>query len=518
MTRVKTTFIVPVWENKTAPCAGANGCPAGTHIAGALYAASKGWFNMAWQIMMETHPFRSVLGRICYGFCEEPCNRGHYDSPIAIQQLEMLIGDKGFDPNWRPSMKRRNNKVVAIIGSGPAGLTAAYFLLRAGYSVEVYEADEKPGGMMRYGIPEYRLDRKVLDREIDFVISLGIKLHLKTGVDKKRFAKILADKKVAAVLVAVGTGKPKKIGMKGKTTIGLDFLRSTQHDRKPSLKGKSIVIIGGGNTAMDTSRTVVRLGAESVLVAYRRTKEEMPAHAKELVQAAEEGVQFKFLVSPLSFENGLLKLQKNRPGLPGQRSPEPIPGETEEIRADEIIMAIGQEPASGNIPKGKKVFYTGDVLENPPGTVIHAIADGKRVAEEIYRKLSGRKLFKEGMLEVPYDKMNITRYYQKRMRLRYGVTPVQERIKNFKDIDLPVNQTEAMLEADRCFKCGTCLGGEDSSCDWCWHGCSEGNLDKKMDPWAPDAVFFEATNDCDGCGKCWEDCPRNVVTPVEFEE
>ncbi|GMT41926.1 MAG: hypothetical protein IEMM0002_0337 [bacterium] len=522
MSGIKTTFVVPKWENKTAPCAGVNGCPAGTNIAGALYALSRGQADHAWQIMMESHPLRSVLGRVCYNFCEKPCNRVYFDTPVAIQRLEMALSDEGFDAGWRPKMKRKNNKKVAIIGAGPAGLTAAYFLVRAGYAVEMFDAQDKPGGMLRYGIPEYRLDKSVLDREVDFILSLGVTLNSGHRLIGRELKSLLNGTKFQAVLVSTGADQSISADIEGKTENGLEFLRATQSGKKISLKGKSVVVIGGGNTAMDSCRTAVRLGAKPVIAAYRRTMDEMPAHYEEYIQAREEGVEFRFLLTPVSFDGKVVKFQKNRLGQSdesGRRKPEPIPGEMEEIQAEKVFTAIGQKPSEWEIPEDNRIFFAGDVLPDSPGTVIHAIAGGKRAADEIHRKLSGgRKLLKESLPEVPYEDMNVLRYYQKRMRLRSPLVPAGVRSKNFDDMLLPLNKGEAMLEADRCFKCGTCVGGAESTCDWCFHACDHKGLQKKMEPWDPEGVFFEISEECDGCGKCWEDCPRNVVTPSVLEE
>jgi formate dehydrogenase major subunit len=438
----------------------------------------------------------------------------------------MVLADEGFDPNWRPPMKRKNNKKVAIIGAGPAGLTAAYFLVRAGYSIEVFDSQDKPGGMMRYGIPEYRLERSVLDREINFILSLGVKLHSNHQIDNKKLKTMVIGKKYHAVLVAAGADMPVGINIKGGKTAdeyGLDFLRANQNGRKSSLKGKSVVVIGGGNTAMDTCRSAVRLGAASVTVAYRRSMEEMPAHHIEFVEAKEEGVVFHFLLSPVSFNGTTVKFQKNRLGDPdesGRRSPEPIKGETEEMEADRLFLAVGQKPAEWEKPgKAKNLFFAGDVRLDTPGTVIHAIADGKRAAADIHRLLSGEKdLFAKSRPEVPYEQMNISRYYQKRMRLRAPHMPAKERSQSFNPIAPAVSAGEAVVEAARCFYCGTCVGGTNSNCDWCFHACDNDGLEKLMIPWASEGVFYETNSRCDGCGKCWEDCPRYVVTPAEVRK
>ncbi|MFQ5431292.1 MAG: FAD-dependent oxidoreductase [Nitrospinota bacterium] len=525
MVRAKSTFILPKWENKTAPCGGADGCPAGTNIAGAMYALSRGKADVAWRIMMESHPLRGVLGRVCYNFCENPCNRGALDKPIAIQHLEMVLADEGFDPKWRPSMKRKNGKSVAIIGAGPAGLTAAYFLVREGYSVEIFDAQDKPGGMMRYGIPEYRLERSVLDREINFILSLGVKLNSNHRIDNKKLKSMVSGKKYQAVLLAAGADRPIDLEMKGGKKAGeygIEFLRTTQNGNKPSLKGKSVVVIGGGNTALDTCRSAVRLGAKTVTVAYRRTQEEMPAHNIEFTEAKEEGVEFRFLLSPVAFNGKEVTFQKNRLGEPdesGRRRPEPIKGETEKYAADKLFVAIGQQPSGWEKPgKVKKLSHAGDVLPDSPGTVIHAIADGKRAAADIHGHLSGGKaLFPKPQPEVPYEQMNILRYYKKKMRLRTPPAPSDTRAASFDPVLPAVSVGEAVVEAARCFYCGTCVGGKETTCDWCFHACDNDGVEKLMKPWAPEDVFYKINDHCDGCARCWGDCPRHVVTPAEIK-
>ena len=525
MVKGKSTFVAPKWENKTAPCGGVDGCPAGTNIAGAMYALSRGEAGMAWRIMMESHPLRGVLGRVCYNFCESPCNRGAFDTPIAIQHLEMVLADEGFDSKWRPSIKRKNSKSVAIIGAGPAGLTAAYFLVREGYTVEIFDAQDKPGGMMRYGIPEYRLERSVLDREINFILSLGVKLNSNHRIDNKKLKSMVSGKKYHAVLLAAGADTPIDLEMKGDKKVGeygLEFLRITQNGNKPSLKGKSVVVIGGGNTAMDTCRSAVRLGAKSVKVAYRRTEEEMPAHHIEYTEAREEGVEFGFLLSPLSYNGKEIIFQKNRLGEPdesGRRRPEPIKGETEKYAVDKLFVAIGQRPSSWEKPgKVKKLYHAGDVLIDSPGTVIHAIADGKRAAADIHRNLSsGKELFPEPQPEVPYDQMNILRYYKKKMRLRMPEEKASVRATTFNPVLPAVSVSEAEVEAARCFYCGTCVGGAETDCDWCFHACDNDGLEKLMKPWEHEGVFYQINDNCDGCAKCWQDCPRFVVTPAEVK-
>ncbi len=518
-------YIEPVWRNTVAPCGGLGGCPAYTNIAGALHALAINDVKRAWTIMMESHPLRATLGRVCYAFCEEPCNRGQFDSPISIQTLEAVIGDHGFDPDWRPDVAMPNGKKVLIIGSGPCGLAAGWYLNLAGFETEIYEAEERPGGMMRYGIPSYRLDKAILDREIDLIEKCGVKIHLNRKVTSGEITKSLDSGEFDAVIVASGAGNTRYAGFPGekKGLNGLEFLRrvNTGDLRKGHFKGKRVVVIGGGNAAMDACRCSVRLGAESVKTIYRRTEEIMPAHAHEVRQAREEGVIFEFLASPEKYNGKNLKIRKMKLGEPdesGRQRPEPS-DETVEHPADVLITAIGQEPGEWNFDPGKNVFMSGDARRESEGTVIHAIASGKRSADEVSRLLLRKRLFEPPGEEVTYDKMNIDRYFTPSMRLRVLKNPPSKRRETFEPVERMVSLEEAMVEADRCFRCGMCIGGLDSTCDWCFRACGEqGGIVKLMVEWNPDGPFYETTENCDSCSRCWEDCPRYVVRPAVIEE
>lgn len=517
-------FIIPQWSNKVAPCGGVDGCPAYTDIAGALHALSTGDAYKAWRIMMESHPLRAILGRVCYSFCEKPCNRGEYDSPISIQMLEAVIGDNGFDPEFRPELAPRNGKKVIIIGSGPAGLVAAWYLNIHGFETVLLEADEKAGGVLRYGIPAYRLPKDVLDREIKLIKDSGVEIRLDSRMTDEKLEKLIAKSEYHAAIVASGAGISKSTGIEGedKTVNGIYFLREVNCDseKTPDYTGKKVVVIGGGNVAMDSCRSSIRLGAESVTVVYRRTASMMPAHEHEVNQAIEEGITFRFLTTPESYDGKELTVRMMSLGTQdssGRRRPEPT-DEVGKMAADVVIMAIGQDPELWKSCERDNVHLVGDAAEDSMGTVIHAIASGKAAAESICRDLTGKEMFAPLAEEVPYKKLNIDRYFEPKMRLRTFSAPASRRRSGFEPVDSVVSLEEGVVEADRCFRCGMCLGGINSDCDWCFRACDEKDgINKFMVEWDHKGPLFEISSDCDGCGKCWEDCPRYVVTPVEIE-
>ncbi len=521
----KTGYVTPVWENRTAPCGGLVGCPAYTNIAAALHALATNDVGQAWRIMMESHPLRAVLGRVCYGFCETPCNRGSFDKPISIQKLEAVIGDYGFDPDWRPEIAEPNGKTVYIVGSGPCGLTAGWFLNIAGFNVEIFEAEEKPGGMLRYGIPTYRLERETLDREIGLIEASGVKINKGRKLTHDDIVSFLESGECDSVIISTGAGKGRTAGIDGEKNAlnGLEFLKGVNSGayKKSEFKGKEVVVIGGGNVAMDACRSAVRLGAKSVSIMYRRTEEMMPAHDYEVEDAKAEGVEFKFLLSPESYDGTTLKIRKMELGEPDY-SGRQTPVSTDEIvdfKADALIMAIGQEPHAWEIAARDKVYMAGDVDPESVGTVIHAVASGKMVADEVSNALVGKQLFSSLREEVTYEKMNIDRYFTPGMRLiPYREKPAKRR-KNFNLVERVASLEEAVVEADRCFRCGLCIGGLDSNCDWCFKACSsKDGINKLMVDWNPEGPLFERKDDCDTCGRCWEDCPRYVVRPMVVED
>ncbi|MFW2331756.1 MAG: FAD-dependent oxidoreductase, partial [Nitrospinota bacterium] len=363
-----SSYIEPRWENKHAPCGGNNGCPAFTDIAASLHAVAIDDYKLAWEIMMETHPLRSTLGRVCYSFCEQPCNRGDFDSPIAIKALEAVIGDVGFDPSFRPKLKKRVGKKVAIIGAGPAGLAAGWFLNIHGFDVTILERESKPGGMLEYGIPSYRLPKDILKRETDLIIDSGIGIRYNEDIDLAKLEKFVSDHKYDALLVASGSSNERPATFKGSTGAlsGIKLLKDINQAKanRTTLKKKDVIVIGGGNVAMDVSRSAIRLGAKSVTIVYRRTRELMPAFPIEIEEAIDEGVKFEFLRAPTSYSNGNLQveiMQLEDIDSSGRQRPVGT-GKHTKLKGDEIIVAIGQVPAIDIATLPSNIYVAGDVV------------------------------------------------------------------------------------------------------------------------------------------------------------
>lgn len=397
-------YLRPRFENKISPCN--EGCPAGQDIEGAMVLIGKGKFVEAWELFKEENPLPGVCGRVCYHPCETACNRGQFDEAISINALERFMADYAAKHGKRLGQKGAKKKEkVAVIGSGPAGLTCAYHLARMGYSVKIFEALSVLGGMLRVGIPEYRLPKRVLEEEIDQILELGVTAELNCRIGKEAWERDL--KEYSALFLATGSHVSKSLGIPGEELDGImsgvDFLKDINLG-KPVRIGKRVVVIGGGNTAFDAARTALRLGARPMIL-YRRTREEMPAFPGEIQEAEEEGIEISYLVSPVRLipENGrVAKLEcvKNRLGPPdedGRRMPVAIKDSNFLIEVDQIISAIGEEADLSFVPdtvgmkesvlltdergatKIQGVFAGGDITQQPR-TVVHAIGSGKRAA------------------------------------------------------------------------------------------------------------------------------------------
>ncbi|MBQ2442080.1 MAG: FAD-dependent oxidoreductase [Ruminococcus sp.] len=460
-------------------------CPAKTDCQGYVGLIANGEYDAAIKLIKNKIPLPASIGRVCPHPCEKACRRKNVEEPINIAQLKAFAADMDLkSDSYVPECKPASGKTVAVIGGGPAGLTAAYYLTIMGHSVTVYDMMDKMGGMLRYGIPQYRLPKEVLDKEIAIIEKAGVKLVNNVKLGRDFTVKSLKEQN-DAVIVAVGAWKSSSMRTPGEDLEGvyggIDFLRAVIKGNAPEI-GEKVAICGGGNTAMDACRTAVRLGAKEVYVIYRRTRNEMPADKLEIDEAEEEGVTYKFLTNPLSFngENGKLKsvtlqlMELGEPDASGRRKPVPIEGKTEEIELDSVILAIGQKLVAedvseltlnnrGNIEADPDFFTTdiegvfaiGDATNRGASIAIEAIGEADRCARAVDAFLNGQALD----TRVPYiskrDESTIDYSdREQKSRLNPKVLAPEVRNKNFDEVSLGFTEEEAQEEAKRCLECG----------------------------------------------------------------
>jgi len=534
------------------PCRAA--CPAGVNAQGYIQLIKKGEFQKAWQLIYESIPFPAVCGRVCVHPCQTACYRGKVDDPVDIMFLKRVAADAAYaDPAalTLPETAPDRPQKVAVVGAGPAGLAAAYRLRLAGYGVTVFEALPVAGGMLRVGIPEYRLPKKWVDLEIGLLEKLGVEIRLGQKLGRDIQLETLS-RDYQAVFLALGAHKGISLGVPGEdlpgVMQGVDFLRRLAL-REDAPVGKRVAVIGGGNTAMDCARTAVRMGAAKVYVVYRRTEAEITAAPEEIREAKDEGVEFIMLASPVEFvaeggKLGVLRYIKNRLGEPdasGRRSPVPIPGSEEDLAVDTVLVAVGQQPDTtgiGQVPLGRGrtivcdsltlateipgVFAGGDAATGPK-TVIEAIAAGNRAAESIDRYLNGMDLAAGRTQAVPQDSIAPPRAsYDHVVRQKAAVPPeqeVSERRRNFSEVTGPLDTALAQKEAERCLNCGGC-----AECLECVRACTAEAINHAMQPetlqvqvgavvLVPGFVPYDPTGlEYYGYGRL-----PNVVTSMEFE-
>ena len=527
-------FASPVFIHRTSPCN--EQCPAGEDIAGYMVLAAQGRFEDAWQLIMKRNPFPAVMGRVCYHSCETKCNRAEHDKAVSINRVERFIGDYGLDHSIEIKLTRPEiDKKVAIVGAGPAGLTAAYHLRLMGYGVTVFDSNERPGGLMRYGIPAYRLPKEILDGEIGRLSNIGIDFSMGVKIGESiSWEKISSE--FDAVFVAIGAYQEGDPGIKGmdKTGVvnGLGFLKEVNRGKSPGT-GKTVTVIGGGNSAIDCARVSLRLGADVTLV-YRRSKSEMPAHTEEVEMAREEGVKFLFLAGPEEIYGQahvsgirLVKMSLGPVDDSGRRRPEPT-GETFDLDCQTVILAIGESLRVEDLPPslicdGNPVktdvfgrtntggFFAGGDIIDIPHTVTHAIGSGRRAAGAIDRFLKGVKRDKDDLNQTSeladYNSMNPF-YFDHRSRTKAHIVKAEERINGFKEVVFSPSEEEAIYEAGRCFNCGSC-----TECGNCYIFCPDFSIKKD-----PDGFGYIVDLDyCKGCGICVQECPRGAMK-MEFME
>ncbi|MCR4427769.1 MAG: FAD-dependent oxidoreductase [Caldiserica bacterium] len=484
------------------PCRGA--CPLHVNAQGYIQLISKGKYREALSLVREKNPFPLITGRICTRPCEKSCTRKDVDQSVAIDYLKRFISDLAYKEGevWAPEVPPLNGKKVGIIGSGPAGLLAAYDLSLKGYKVSVFEKMPKIGGMLRYGIPPYRLPREILDFELSLLSRMGVEFNTSTEIRSGDFERL--KREFDALFVAIGAWRSKKMGVPGEdlpqVTDALTFLREASINPR-QFEGKAAVI-GGGNSAIDAARTLLRLGAGEVWVIYRRTRNEMPADPQEVEEAELEGVRFQFLSAPLKIEQSgsraELTIQRMRLGEPdssGRPRPVPIPGAQETLTFDLIVSAIGQEPEVENLPliseKGlikadpltletgiSGVFAGGDAVLGP-STFIESMAQGRKAANSIDRYLRGEDLREgreeEGILEGKVN-VDLKKVVSKNRSLpQFRLPPSLKG--DFSEVNLGLSPEDIKSEAERCLNCAGC-----SECMECVRVCEAKAIEHDMKP------------------------------------
>ncbi len=530
----------PFVQPKAPPCGRA--CPQHTAIRRFLMTIAKTEdhgrtldesYEEGWRQIVKTNPLPAVIGRVCPHPCEEACNRNELDVPPSINQVERFLGDYGIKKDLKFDLltEEKHSEKIAVLGGGPAGLSAAYHLALRGYPVTIYEGFAKAGGMLRYGIPAYRLPRDILDAEIQKILDLGVELKVNTAVGRDIPYEDVR-KAHKAVFVGIGAHTGRKLRAEGEDAervwSGAAFLHAANSGTPPDI-GNDVIVIGGGDTAIDAARMSKRIGAENVTIVYRRTIEEMPAIQEEIDGAEEEGIKIEFLVAPVKVivEDGkatgmtCIRCELGEPDKSGRRRPVPIEGSEFDIPATAIIPAISQEPNFEGLEmlregkdwvkidewgttKDEGVFGGGDVTDL--SLVTTAIAQGRFAAEAIAAYCEGKPPVPAPAIpEINKDRMKFS-FYDKVERVEPEHLPVADRFGDDTDVEINKGLTEeqVMHEAKRCLSCGYCF-----DCGTCWSFCQD-NAIVKTDPKSFEPYTFKLEL-CQGCKKCMEECPCGFI-------
>ena len=514
-----------VHVDRMPPCNDA--CPAGENIQAWLYEAEDGGggYEHAWRKLMEDNPFPAIMGRVCYHPCETACNRGHLDESVGINSVEGFLGDRAIEEGWRIEPPTEDSgKRVLVVGAGPSGLSAAYHLTRLGHEVTIHEAGPMTGGMMRFGIPKYRLPRDILEAEVQRIIDMGVTLEL-----SRKVTNILESKEEGgfdAAFLAVGAhiGKRAYIpaGEAARMVDAVSLLHSMEEGEKPLL-GRRVVVYGGGNTAMDAARTAKRLGATDTIVVYRRTRERMPAHDFEIEEAEEEGVMMKWLSTIKHADEGKLLLERME--LDETGFPQPT-GELEELEADSLILALGQEAdlslldgvpglevddgvvrVGPDMMTGHPGIFAGGDMVPAERTVTVGVGHGKRAARNIDGWLQGRAYVHPPRPELATFEMLNPWYYADAPRSHRRRLELARRRATFEEVVHGLDSSTALYEARRCLSCGNCF-----SCDNCYGVCPDNAVLKLSEAANANVNGYEIDLDyCKGCGICVSECPCGAI-------
>ena len=516
-----TRVRMPIYVDLLPPCNQA--CPAGENIQEWLRLVKAKEDHAAWLELTRNNPFPAIHGRVCYHPCETSCNRVELDGAVSIHSVERYLGDLAIANNWQfQGPARTSGRKVLVIGSGPSGLSAAYHLAMLGHEVEVHDSSDLPGGMMRYGIPEYRLPRDVLDAEVERIRALGVRF-----VQNHTVTDLLAEQAEGhfdAVFVAIGAHLSKRVDIPtmdaGRIVDAVGFLRDVASGERPVI-GRRVAVYGGGNTAMDAARVARRLGAEESIVVYRRTQEHMPAHAEEHDEAVREGVKMNWLRTINQFDEGHMQVEIMEINDEGKAVGT---GRYETLEADTVILALGQEADSGFLRTIPGMRFDGDVVQVDPNTLMTdvrgifaggdavpsertvtiGVGHGKKAARVIDRWLARRPVTEHPKNPVAtFDKLNLWYWGDDRATTQPELD-VAQRL-NFDEIVGGLTDDQARTEAWRCLSCGNCI-----ECDGCLGSCPEDaviKLGKGL------RYRYDYTK-CTGCGTCYEQCPVHAIEMI----
>jgi 2-oxoacid:acceptor oxidoreductase delta subunit (pyruvate/2-ketoisovalerate family) len=512
----------PLYVDRLPPCNAA--CPAGEDIQGWLYHAESGDYEAAWRALTQNNPLPAIMGRVCYHPCQGACNRGKLDEAVGINAVERFLGDEAIRRGWKFAPPAdESGKRVLVVGAGPSGLSAAYHLRRLGHGVTIIEAGPFAGGMMRFGIPKYRLPRDVLEAEVQRILDMGVELVLNTKVADIRATMREGGFDAAFLAVGAHIGKRAYIpaGEAARMVDAVSVLRGMEGEEKPML-GRRVVVYGGGNTALDVARTAKRLGATEAIIVYRRTREKMPAHDFEVEEALQEGVLIKWLSTIKNMaDEGTLTVEKMT--LDANGFPQPT-GELETLEADSLVLALGQdvdlsllEGVPGLEIKGGTVEVGPNMMTGYPGifaggdmvpserTVTVGVGHGKKAARHIDAWLRGTAYAPPPKHEVAeFEKLNPWYYADAPHMVRPRLDLVR-RTSTFDEVVSGLDETNALFEARRCLSCGNCF-----ECDNCYGVCPD-NAVIKLGP----GKRFEFNYDyCKGCGICVSECPCGAIKMV----
>jgi 2-oxoacid:acceptor oxidoreductase delta subunit (pyruvate/2-ketoisovalerate family) len=509
----------PVYVDRLPPCNHA--CPAGENIQGWLFHAESGDYEAAWRSLTENNPLPAIMGRVCYHPCEGACNRGQLDEAVGINAVERFLGDEAIRRGWKfAPPASESGKRVLVIGAGPSGLSAAFHLRRMGHRVTIIEAGPFAGGMMRFGIPKYRLPRDVLDAEVKRILDLGVELVLNCKVADIRAAMKGGGFDAAFLAVGAHIGKRAFIPAGGAARMldAVSVLRGMEGKDKPML-GRRVVVYGGGNTALDVARTAKRLGATEAIILYRRTREKMPAHDFEVEEALQEGVLIKWLSTIKHMANeGTLTVEKMT--LDAKGFPQPT-GEVETLEADSLVLALGQDvdlsllegvpglaindgtvQVGPNMMTGYAGLFAGGDMVPSERTVTVAVGHGKKAARHIDAWLRGTTHASPEKHELAtFEALNPWYYSDAPHKVRPRLD-LARRTSTFDEVVSGLDETNALYEARRCLSCGNCF-----ECDNCYGVCPD-NAVIKLGP----GKRFEFNYDyCKGCGICATECPCGAI-------